>query len=544
MNRSYFLVCNSGTDEGKKHELKPGKNTIGRSPDNDIVIIDGSLSRRHAEISLTPDQNQYTITDLDSLNGTCVNGSRINYAEINDGDSLGCGTVMFQFSIKTHKPATPDPSEEGISIIKQIAPEQSRIVMGDILDQQKTGLSVLKIREQNAEKRALDKLKILLEIGKQMACPRNSRVLEKKILELLFEIMDVDRAAIMLVDKNTWKLNCKAHKLKPDIPDNERFYSSRITKYVCQHGNAILTDNASFDQRFESHSVISQAIQSAMCVPLKPENEVIGVLYVDNLSMANVYTEEDLEFLTAMANQAAVALDNAKLYQQMRAQEVQRNKLEQFFPPAVSRKIQEEGNLAIVDREVTALFADISGFTHMSSTMEPREVIEMLNDYFEVMVEGIVFKHEGTLEKYIGDALFAIWGAPYPQPDKVDRAIQAAIEMQRAVLSLNQDWKEQGRKPIDIHIGINTGKVAAGNIGSERLIQYATIGDTTNVTSRICNVAQAREIVISESTYHKLENRNLPMEKMEPVKVKGKDEPLQLYRLLWDKVEPFTTFPI
>ncbi len=542
MNRSYFLVCNSGTDEGKKHELKLGRNTIGRSPDNDIVIIDGSLSRRHAEINLTPKQDQYTITDLDSLNGTCVNGSRIHHAEISDGDSLGCGTVMFQFSIKTHESSTPDTG--GISIIKQIAPEQSRIVMGDILDQQKTGLSVLKIREQNAEKRALDKLKILLEIGKQMACPRNSRVLERKILDLLFEIMDVDRAAIMLVDKDTWELECKAHKLKPDIPDNERFYSSRITKYVCQHGNAILTDNASFDQRFESHSVISQAIQSAMCVPLKPDNDVIGVLYVDNLSMANVYTEEDLEFLTAMANQAAVALDNAMLYQQMREQEVQRNKLEQFFPPAVSRKIQEEGNLAIVDREVTALFADISGFTRMSSTMEPRKVIEMLNDYFEVMVEGIVFRHEGTLEKYIGDALFAIWGAPYPQPDKVDRAIKAAIEMQRAVLSLNQEWKEQGRKPIDIHIGINTGKVAAGNIGSERLFQYATIGDTTNVTSRICNVAQAREIVISETTYHKLENRNLPMEKMAPVKVKGKDEPLQLYRLLWDKVEPFTTFPV
>jgi class 3 adenylate cyclase len=148
-----------------------------------------------------------------------------------------------------------------------------------------------------------------------------------------------------------------------------------------------------------------------------------------------------------------------------------------------------------------------------------------------------VFPYEGTLEKYIGDALLAVWGAPYPKLDDADRAVRAAIEMQWAVRRLNQEWIQQQRRPIQIHIGLNTGRVAAGNIGSEKLIQYAHIGDTTNVASRICNAAQADEIMIDQSTFSKLKNRSLPLEKVPPTKVKGKKQPLQLYRVHWERVQ-------
>ena len=176
--------------------------------------------------------------------------------------------------------------------------------------------------------------------------------------------------------------------------------------------------------------------------------------------------------------------------------------------------------------------------------MEPREIISMLNEYFQVMVEEIVFQYEGTLEKYIGDALFAIWGAPYRRLNDPHRAVQAAIDMQWAVAKLNRKWVQEGRHPIAVHIGINSGQVAAGNIGSTRLIQYAAIGDTTNVTSRICNVAQAGEIVISHETYVRLANLNLPFEKLPPTKVKGKEEPLTLYKLLWRDLPTSSTKPL
>ena len=156
--------------------------------------------------------------------------------------------------------------------------------------------------------------------------------------------------------------------------------------------------------------------------------------------------------------------------------------------------------------------------------------------YFRVMVEDIVFPHQGTLEKYIGDALLAIWGAPYRSRDDAERAVCAAVEMQRAVAGFNADWTGAGHEPIAIHIGLNTGPAAAGNIGSERMLQYAAIGDTTNMASRICGAAAAGEILISERTAQALPDGRFPLEALAPAHVKGKDEPLRLYRLHWQAV--------
>ena len=121
----------------------------------------------------------------------------------------------------------------------------------------------------------------------------------------------------------------------------------------------------------------------------------------------------------------------------------------------------------------------------MSAQMEPREIVTMLNKYFSVITE-VVFEHEGTLEKYIGDAVLAVWGAPFRRIDDAKRAVQAAVDMQEAVSKMS---KESSDFPLRIHIGVNTGRVAAGNIGSAHYLQYATIGDTTNIASRLCSVA-------------------------------------------------------
>ncbi|MDZ8053349.1 MAG: adenylate/guanylate cyclase domain-containing protein [Aulosira sp. ZfuVER01] len=544
-----YLIYAPNTPQEKHHLLKFGLNTIGRSGDNNIVIADESLSRYHAEITIA--ENRSIIKDLQSLNHTFVNQSKIDQYELKDGDLIYCGNVELKFVDKINatpipatahfQPASINGQDDKISIpetiVKQFSTEQSRFKMQDLLDSPGRGDSLLRLSHRGSNQRTVDKLKILLEVSKQLSSPEEPDRLLEKILDLLFEIINVDRAVILMVNETTKQLEHKAVKLRSGVSSENQFYSKNITNYVYKNGNAILTTDACLDQRFnDSESVFVQTIRASMCIPLKPREEVIGVLYVDNLSLSDVYSDEDVEFLSALANQAAIAIDNANLYKKIEAEAVMRNKLERFFPEAVRKKLKEEGNLGIVETEVTALFADITNFTKMSSTMQPRQVIAMLNEYFEVIVEEIVFRYEGTLEKYIGDALFAIWGAPYSKADDAQQAIQAAIDMQWAVLRLNQQWVQQGKQPIQIHIGLNTGKVAAGNIGSEKLIQYATIGDTTNVTSRICNVAQAGEIVISQTTFDRLKAMNLPCEKMPLVQVKGQDQPLQLYRLLWNLV--------
>jgi adenylate cyclase len=536
-----YFIQNPDYPNQEIHSLKVGLNTIGRELDNSIILLHKSLSRHHAQIAVT--ENSVIVTDLGSLNKTFVNEKIIERCELKNGDLVRCGSVLFKYvhtlDEKGLQSATqlPSPDVSSLSILKRFSPEQTRIQMEDLLEQDSTTQTgtILKLRQQDVKQRGVDKLKILLEVSKQLSSPQELERLLEKILDLLFEIMNVDRAVILLVNEATGQLEHKAVKFRAEMPTEERFYSTTITNFVHKNGDAILIADACVDQRFnESVSVLHQTIHASMCVPLKPRERVIGVLYTDNLSMANVYGEEDLEFLTALANQAAIAIENAALSKKMQAEAVMRAKLERFFPQAVSKKLKEEGNLEIVDTEVTALFADISRFTEMSSTMEPRQVIEMLNEYFQVMVEDIVFHYEGTLEKYIGDALLAVWGAPYRQPDDALRAVQAAIAMQQAVVHLNEQWQRRRGLQIQIHIGLNTGKVAAGNIGSQKLIQYATIGDTTNVTSRICSAAQAGEILISQTTFDQLHEVTIPMEKMSPVQVKGKEHPLQLYRVLWN----------
>ena len=542
-----YIIQNQATPHERVCELRYGVNTIGRGLDNSIVVEDEarSLSRHHAEIQVT-DKGIY-LTDLNSSNGTLVNQTNIVQKELTNGDLVQFGSVVFQFVNETRldpSPITvPINASSGLSILMRVSPEKSRVDMQDLLQAQKLAPagSVLMIQGSDETQRTSAKLRVLLEVSQELSSPEGYSALPEKILELLLKIMSVDRAVLLLVNEKTGELEPKAYKFSnPDAIADLNFYSRKITNFVLQQEIAIISADTSLDNRFDnSQSIIQQSIQAAMCTPLKPRDRAIGVLYVDNLSHGYAYHKEDLEFLSSLANQAAIAIENANLYRNMQSEVIRRTKLERFFPAAVSQKIEEGWDLnRIIEAEVTALFSDISGFTEMTSQMQPRKVLEFLNEYFKVMVEDTVFPFGGTLEKYIADALLAVWGSPYQKEDDAIMAVNAAIAMQWAMRKLNEDWIKQGRDlQIQIHIGLNTGMVAAGNIGSENLIQYTNIGDTMNVASRICTAAKAGEVFISESTLAKILHCNLPIQKLEPVMVKGKEEPLQLYRVCWEDID-------
>lgn len=542
-----YIIQNQGTPEERICDLRQGINTIGRGLDNSIVVEDDarSLSRHHAEIQVS--ENGIYVTDLNSSNGTFVNQAKIVQQKLNHDDMVQFGSVIFRLvdEVKSvpNEVNVPAIGNSGLSILMRVSPEKSRVNMQDLLQQQKSAPkgSVLLIQGNDETQRTSAKLRVLLEVSQQLASPEAYSALPEKILELLLKIMSVDRAVLLLVNEKTGQLEPKAYKFSnPNNTSDLDFYSRKIANFVLNQGDAIISDDASGDRRFDSsQSIIQQSIQAAMCAPLKPRDRAIGVLYVDNLSRGHAYHKEDLEFLSSLANQAAIAIENANLYQNMQSEVIRRAKLERFFPAAVSQKIEEGWDLnRIVETEVTALFSDISGFTEMTSHMQPRKVLEFLNEYFKVMVEDIVFPYGGTLEKYIADALLAVWGSPYQREDDAIMAVSAAIAMQWSMRHLNQEWATQGRDlQIQIHIGLNSGMVASGNIGSENLIQYTNIGDTMNVASRICTAAQAGEVFISESTRAKISSLNLPLEMLDLIKVKGKEDPLQLYRVQWDNVD-------
>ena len=181
-------------------------------------------------------------------------------------------------------------------------------------------------------------------------------------------------------------------------------------------------------------------------------------------------------------------------------------------------------------RETTMLFADIRGFTAMSEEYSPHDVVDMLNEYFELMVE-IVFRHEGTLDKLVGDEIMALFGSPVAHADDPVRAVRAALEMQSALKKFNLVRKPRGWPPVHIGIGINTGDVVAGYLGSSRALAYTVIGDPVNSCSRLCEQAREGQILVSEFTAAKLNDRFV-LQELPSVAVKGKALPLTVFEVM------------
>ncbi len=218
-------------------------------------------------------------------------------------------------------------------------------------------------------------------------------------------------------------------------------------------------------------------------------------------------------------------------------EEKEKRKIRNVFSKYVSKNIVDELlkteglKLGGEKREITILFSDIRGFTSMSEKMRPEEVVGLLNEYLTAMTD-IIFEHKGTLDKFIGDAVMALYGTPRHYRDHALRAVKAAAAMQSKLGELNKKWEGEGKPPLKIGVGINSGEVIAGNMGSLKRMEYTVIGDSVNLASRLesLNKELGTEILVSESTYEKVKGK-VKAEKHTDVRVKGKQEILNVYEI-------------
>jgi adenylate cyclase len=524
------VIVNPGHRDERVHELTAGTTVIGRGRESQIRVTNKSLSRQHARLELES-SGRLTIQDVGSKNGTFVEGCRLDQPhELEDGQHFSCGDVVFVYSLAAYSIAPPE------SFVREISAEATRVLVNDLLTQARnrrnSGLGRPKL-----PKSAEGRLQVLLEVARLLSSPEDIDGQLRKILDLVFSILDIDRVALIMINEATGEFDSPIVESRREVTFGETSgaYSRHILNYVRERSVAALFSDAALDPRLDgAKSIQLTSVRSSMCAPLKPHDEIIGVLYVDNLTIPAAFTSEDLELVSAFAAQAAIAIENSRLYQRLQDEAIARSHLLRFFPPTTIAQLQKNPRLTaeIIDTEVTALFCDISGFTQMSAQMQPRDVMEVLNRYFPVITE-IVFDHEGTLEKYIGDAMLAVWGAPFRRVDDAKRAVQAAIDMQEAISKLSLELSNF--PPLRVHIGINTGPVAAGNIGSEHYLQYATIGDATNLASRICSAAGPGEIALGVKTLERLGGASaFRIDGPEFHEVKGRDQAIAVYKLRWE----------
>jgi adenylate cyclase len=518
----------TSTDGIQSYELRTGATlVVGRAPNSDIPVIDPTISRRHAEVECS--DGGVMIRDLGSSNGTFVNGTRIDASSVGVGDVVTFGKVAFRVA-QVAQPAAPpvNPVPTGATIVRQLP------VRDPSLPSRLGTPPVANADVPSDVDKSRDKLAKLLEVSKGLGRATDLDMLLNKIVDYAYQVLEVDRVAILLSDDDG--------ELTPKIArdkrggDSTRAVPQSIARTALKDKVAILSDNAGEDTRFGGQSILMQQIRSAICVPLiGAEEKSLGIMYVDNVTATHRFSDDDFEFCIAFAGIAAIAIENSQYAQRIQRELLTRSNFERFFTPQLAKRIaesQETIRLGGDKRPVAVLFSDIRGFTALAETMRPDAMASLLTDYFTEMVE-CVFRHDGTLDKFIGDAVMAQWGAPIGSPEDADKAMAAAIEMIRDLDKLNAQWRAEGRPQLQIGIGLNFGEAFAGNIGSERRLEFTVIGDTVNTASRLCGAADPREILLSDDFRRAL--RNPPrLTKVPPLELKNKSQPVTTFRVVLD----------
>jgi adenylate cyclase len=408
----------------------------------------------------------------------------------------------------------PRPLDDTIVLDPKGAPIDDRTVVRDV--------DAAAIPETNHV------LRSLANLARTLLSARAADV-QSLVLDALFEHIAAERGFIMLFD-DTGQLRPRVVKYR-DVRESDApiTISKTIVDRVVRERVAILTMDAGADARFaDARSVHAFRIRSAMCAPLWRGETVIGIVHVDSPAHAGVFTVADLELLTAMANYAAVAIEQAALAEKMQEERVARERLEKYFSPRVVARILSEGERDVQELEATVLFSDIVGFSRLAERMTPRDVAELLNEYFSRMAD-VVFEYEGTVDKFIGDGIMAVFGAPYPQPDHAARALRAALTMRRHLEVWNAE--RPSRPPIEIRVGINSGNVVVGPIGSTRRKEITVLGDTVNVASRIESSVATRGLIVVGERTAELSRDGFVFVDRGTVALRGKDDAIKVYEV-------------
>jgi adenylate cyclase len=521
-------------------------NTLGRHPDNTVQLLDRIVSKNHCHIDRS--ESHYVLIDQGSLNGTYVNGERVQGTRLlrpNDEITLGSTKVQFLNAVEEPAKAAASIASKTVTATNvsgrvTMSPGMVESHIRSKLSQQvsQNFLNERMIRDEGTLRRDYEKLRVSFELTRAIAGELDVDKLLAKILSTAFELLAADRGVVLLFDDKR-QLQPRCVRTKRGNVTEEVALSTTIINEVLRDRAAVLSSDALMDSRFKgAHSIIMQGIRSSMAVPLIYSDEVLGVMVLDSQVAANAFTDKDLQLTQALANQAAVAIQNSLFARKIEKEALTRERFQRLLSPAIAELVVS-GEVAVEKggqaRDTTVFFSDIRGFTAMSETRTAQQIVDMLNEYFEQMVE-IIFKHEGTLDKFVGDEIMAIFGAPVSHPDDPYRAVKVACEQTLALEQWNRVRVAEGEPAIHIGIGINTGSVVAGYLGSSKALEYTVIGDVVNTASRLCSVATAGDILISKSTYELVKDY-FETQELAPAQVKGKAQPLQVYKVLGEKSE-------
>lgn len=529
---------------------------IGRAPDNCVVLNDPRVSRYHAYIKI--ENGVYTLIDgvaaggevRRSANKVFVNGSPRYEHQLANGDRVTIGTSILRFEQQAQELAHAVRYDDKPLGHTQLLVSASD-VLTTVLRSSNVGAASGQIARQSpaAEvgelRRKAEILAVLYEMSQTLGSVFDLEAIFDKATELIFRVTPADRVVALLTDGQTGEHDeATLQPIALRVRDQKLAAHARnltigrtITHQVMRDRIALLSQDAATDERLRGvESIVAQGVRSTICAPLMVESSVHGALYADRLDPFAVFTRDDLELISAIAVQTAVAVENARAHERLAREEVVRASYGRFVPEYVVNQMLENPEsfkLGGANQIITVLFADIRGFTRLAEHTRPEQVVQLLNRYFTAMTE-IIFAHGGTLDKYLGDGLMALFGAPHATPQDAVNAVAAAVQMQRRMKDFNEELRADGFHEINIGIGLHTGEATVGYIGSERRSEYTAIGDTVNLASRLESNAKGGQILLTEATTRAASSdatyRFYPRE---AITVKNRVQPVALFEVSW-----------
>ncbi len=549
---TYVLGGESTTLEFTKPQV-----VIGRAEDCDLLLPLADVSRRHAVIQR---ENQgWLIRDLGSCNGTFVNRRPVTSQRLADGDQITAGPPgQASATITFHVADAPlsqkgrvlfdDGLEEANVSLTVNVEEFQRSLRGalscvypagpnDVLaDQARPQGAGASAPSSGPERRpfctGISTIGLFKQFGQALLTVSDLDEMLQKVVDLALRNLPAERGFICLCDAAAETITPKVTRTKGLAHGESITISTSIAREVVRAKQALLVTDAPSDSRFaQAESIELMRIRAAMCAPLYHAGQVQGLLYVDTHRSDNPFGACDLELLVAFGALTSVALEQGQLRDDVDRERAIRARLARYSSPTVVEQIVATTNaleekMATEERVVSVLFADLCGFTTMAEGMKPGEVAQVLNGAFEQLTQA-VFLYDGTLDKYMGDAVMAIFGAPLPQADHAERAVHTALLMQQFLGELNKTHSYS--QPLQMRVGINSGTAVAGDIGSPTRKDYTVVGDSVNVASRLeSDVAEPGQIVIGPGTYE-LVKHAFRCEALSEIRLKGRQRVIRPY---------------
>jgi adenylate cyclase len=520
---------------GARHSVEVTEQgvTLGRGDAASVKVAANAVSRIHAKIFLKDGRPH--VMDMRSLNGTSVNGVLLSGpAPIQEGDTILLGEIPVQWI-----PGVDEGSASGSGAFPVTGKSGgARVSLEDRAFDASGSIMVphASLEKMLAQQQEAASAINAGELYQKLATMAATLLRAASLNELLESVMSLVTARIPC-QRGFILLNNPGGDLVPEHIWEEKpgAITSPISRTIAwtamKDRVTILTTDARIDPRFAAgDSIKIHGITSALCAPLIVEDASLGVVYLESSLNKGGFKREDEHLLSFMANFAAVGIQ--------REREAKfRQRLERYHSPQVVSQILKssqsiEGTALQAQRsEISVLFADISGFTRLSEGMEPLQLAAILNRTFEVLTDQ-VFLRGGTLDKYIGDAVMAFFGAPNPDPDHAIHAVEAAIAMQEELKLLNEN-RPEGYPELKMRIGINSGEAFAGDIGCEKRMDYTVMGSTVNLASRLESaVAKSGQIVIGPRTAELVGKPGL--RRLDPVALKGIEQEVRPFEVSWE----------